>query len=103
MSFINHTTPANLVPKGYEQLTSVSSSTALTIPAGASLAYISADTQDARWRDDPVTVAPTASVGQLLKAGFNPTPFIGDLSKLRFIQVAAGLILNVTYYATSGN
>jgi len=99
--FVKYTTPANLVPKGYQQLTSVSSSTALTVPDGASVAYIQAEAQDARWRDDGT--APTASVGQLLKAGFNSSPFIGDLTALRFIEAASGLILNVSYYATSGN
>ena len=49
---------------GYQQITSLTASTALTVPAGATLAVIVPESQSVRWRDDGV--APTASVGMPL-------------------------------------
>ena len=89
---------------GYQQITSVSSSTALTVPttdANGSfqkpvLAIIIAQTQAVRWRDDGV--APSATVGMPLAVGVS---FIydGDLTKIRFFEQAGGAVLNVSYYA----
>jgi hypothetical protein len=90
---------------GYQQITSLSASAALTVPTadpvtGAkqqpTIAYIVAETQDVRWRDDGT--APTASVGTPLAAGV-PFPYDGDLTKIRFIEQTASAKLNVTYYA----
>lgn len=52
--------------------------------------------QDVRWTDDP-DVDPTATVGMLMKAD-TLYEYSGDISKLRFIQVAATAVLNVAYY-----
>jgi hypothetical protein len=74
----------------------LSASTALTVPAGATEAFIVADgTADVRWTDDGTT--PTASVGHLLKAGVAMT-YSNDLSTLRFIRAAAGGSISVSYY-----
>ena len=81
---------------GYQQITSLTSSTALTVPAGASLALIVPETQNVRWRDDGV--APTASVGMLVVANSSMS-YDGDLQKIRFIAATAGAVLNVSYYA----
>ena len=93
---IQFITEAELIPKGYEQLTSITSAASLTVPVGASLAIIQAETQDARFRDDGTD--PTASVGMLLKAGENPLRIVTDLSKVRLINAVAGTIVNVQYY-----
>jgi hypothetical protein len=89
---------------GYQQITDVSGSTALTVPtrdANGSLqkpvlAIIIAQTQAVRWRDDGV--APSATVGMPLAVGVS---FIydGDLTKIRFFEQAASAALNVSYYA----
>ena len=81
---------------GYQQITSLTSSTALTVPAGASMAVIVPEGQALRWRDDGV--APTATVGMPVYVGA-VLNYDGDLKLIRFIQQASGGILNVSYYA----
>ncbi len=90
------------VSLGFQQITSLTGSTALTVPGGATCAFIQAETKDVRWRDDGV--APTAAIGNILGG---PVPgavenegmwYRGDLSKLRFIETAASAKLNVSYY-----
>jgi hypothetical protein len=85
---------------GYLQLTSLSASTALTVPTEANTGepnycLILAETQSVRWRDDGT--APTASVGMLLEPGV-PFAYDGDLNKIRFIEVTASAKLNVSFY-----
>lgn len=88
---------------GYQQITTLSSATALTVPvvdanglsAKPTLALIVSETQAVRWRDDGVD--PTASVGMPLAAGVT-LQYDGDLSRIRFIEQAAGAILNISYY-----
>lgn len=81
---------------GYQQITSLSAATGLTIPAGATLAVITPLTQGVRWRDDGVD--PTATVGMPVAAGayFN---YDGDLNRIRFIQQTVSAELNISYYA----
>ena len=89
---------------GYQQITSLSSATKLTVPqkdlqglAGTPrIAIITAEAQGVRWRDDGV--APTASVGMPLAAGVT-LQYDGDLSQIQFIQQTSGAIINVTYYS----
>ena len=81
---------------GYQQITSLTSSTALTVPAGATLALIIPETQSVRWRDDGV--APTTTIGMPVLVNTSMS-YDGDLKALRFIGIAAGAILNVSYYA----
>jgi hypothetical protein len=85
-----------LKAKGYQQITSLASSTALTVPDGTCLALIQAQGQDVRWRDDGTD--PTATVGMLLSAGESMEYDVADVAVVEFIQVAATAILNVSYY-----
>lgn len=86
----------NAVPKGYQQITVLTGSTALTVPAGSRYALISVEAQAVRYRDD--AVAPTATVGMPLPVGAT-LRYDGDLAAIRFIEQAAGGRLNVSYYA----
>ena len=86
-----------LTALGFEQITALSSSAALTVPSGATVAVVQADVADVRWRPDGATNAPTASVGMLLPAGAERV-FDGGLSSVRFIQVTSGAVINVSYY-----
>ena len=86
-----------LTALGFEQITALSSSAALTVPSGATVAVVQADVADVRWRPDGATNAPTASVGMLLPSGAERV-FDGWLASVRFIQVTAGAVINVSYY-----
>lgn len=89
---------------GYEQITSLSSSAALTVPVvdanGLSvkptIAIITPEVAGVRWRDDGT--APTATVGMPLASGVT-LQYDGDLTQIRFIQQTAGAIINISYYA----
>lgn len=89
---------------GYEQITTLTAATALTVPIrdvnGLScrpvIAIITPETQAVRWRDDGVE--PTASVGMPLAAGVT-LQYDGDITKIRFIEQTASAKLNITYYA----
>lgn len=59
-------------------------------------ALIMCETQDVRWTDD-AALDPTATIGMLLKVN-TLLSYTGDLSQLRFIQVAATAVLHVSYY-----
>lgn len=88
---------------GYQQITSLSSATGLTVPvtttgglsAKPAIALIVAETANVRWRDDGV--APTASVGMPLAAG-SMLQYDGDIGAIQFIEQTAGAKLNVSYY-----
>jgi hypothetical protein len=80
---------------GYQQITSLGSSTALTVPAGATTAYITAEAQAVRYRDDGT--APTATVGQPLAVG-TLLIYTGPLANIRFIEQTSGAKLNISYY-----
>jgi hypothetical protein len=89
---------------GYQQITSLSSSTGLTVPTtdvsglvgSPVVAIIRCETQGVRWRDDGV--APTAAVGFPLSPG-DVLMYDGDLKRIKFIQQAASSTLNVVYYS----
>lgn len=83
-------------PLGYQQLTGMAASTALTVPGGALYAFIEAEAQIVRWRDDGV--APTATIGMTLAAA-SAFWYDGSLAAFRAIQATAGAILNVSYYS----
>jgi hypothetical protein len=87
--------------KGYQQITSLSSATSLTVPDGCFMAIITPETQGVRWRDDGT--APTASVGMPLSAGasFKYTGGYDGLKALKFIEQAASAKLNVAYYGSA--
>ena len=81
---------------GYQQITSLSSATNLTVPAGATLAVIIPEAFAVRWRDDGT--APTNSVGMPLAIA-TVLSYDGDLRRVQFIEQSAGAKLNVSYYA----
>ena len=89
---------------GYQQITSLSSSTNLTVPprdlnglvGTPRIAIITPETQAVRWRDD--NTAPTASVGMPLAAGVT-LQYDGDLTQIKFIEQVGGAKLNITYYS----
>jgi len=89
---------------GYQQITSLSAATGLTVPAldkngnqqQPTFALIIAEDQPVRWRDDGTD--PTASVGMVLPVNV-PLQYDGDLTRIKFIQTAASAKLNISYYA----
>ena len=89
---------------GYQQITSLSASTGLTVPTQTAdgskqqptFALIIAETQGVRWRDDGTD--PTSSVGMPLATGV-ALQYDGDLTKIKFIEQVAGAVLNISYYA----
>lgn len=94
------TADIGLVGLGYQQITSLSSATALTVPAGTTMCLVIPQTQAVRWRDDGTD--PSATVGQPLGVGSELVYTAGSLPRLKFIQQAASATINVTYYG-SGN
>lgn len=86
-------------PLGYQQITSLSSATALTVPSGASIAVLQAETQNVRIRDDGTN--PTASVGMIISTTAEPFVYRGDLGRIKAIQVSASAKLNISYYGVS--
>ena len=81
---------------GYQQITSLSAATGLTVPQGATLALIVPETQNVRWRDDGTN--PTASVGMPIFVGASLS-YDGDFDKIKFIEETASAKLNISYYA----
>ena len=89
---------------GYQRISSLSSATALTVPtvdpvsglnAKPTIALITPETQNVRWRDDGTD--PTSSVGMPLSAGVT-LQYDGDLRRIKFIETTAGAVLNISYY-----
>ncbi|MGJ2639728.1 hypothetical protein ACR8HR_22505 [Salmonella enterica subsp. enterica serovar Paratyphi A] len=87
-------------PLGYQQITSLAASTALTVPPGANVALIDCEAQAVRWRDDGT--APTAAIGMPMAVADAPFLFSANLSAVRFIEQTAGAKLNVAYYRLAG-
>lgn len=90
----------NLKPLGDQTITSPSSSTGLTVPAGARYALIQAFTQNVRWTDSGT--APTSSTGFEMQAGSDPFWYTGDLTAIRFIQETTNATIYVSYYTVDG-
>jgi len=82
---------------GYQQITSLSSATGLTVPATATYAIIQAEAQSVRWRDDGTN--PTASVGMVLNVSPDVLIYDGNLNGIKFIETSASAKLNVSYYS----
>jgi len=89
---------------GYQQITTLSSATGLTVPSvdanglscRPSIALITPEGQAVRWRDDNVN--PTASVGMPLAVGVT-LQYDGDLTQIKFIEQVSGAKINISYYA----
>lgn len=91
--------PGQPIANSFQQITP-STATALTVPSGATWAYITVEGQSVRWRDDGT--APTSSVGWLLPVGaamyYKVSGSSGPLSALQFIQTIATATIDVSYY-----
>ncbi len=82
---------------GYQQITTITTSTALTVPSSASWAMIQCEAQPVRWRDDGT--APTATVGMMMAVGDILTYDGTKLAALAFIESTVGAKLNISYYS----
>ena len=88
---------------GYQQITSLSGATNLTVPRRTPngqngkpvFALIVAEGQAVRWRDD--LTSPSSTVGMPLAVGI-PLQYDGDLTNIQFIEQVAGAKLNISYY-----
>jgi hypothetical protein len=89
---------------GYQQITSLSASTGLTVPnrdlnglnQKPVIALITPEGQAVRWRDDGI--APTAAIGMPLAVGVT-LQYDGDLTQIKFIEQTASAKINISYYA----
>jgi hypothetical protein len=81
---------------GYQQITDLSSATALTVPTYTLYALVTPESQAVRWRAGGVD--PTATVGYPLPAGSELEIEASDLSSVKFIEQAAGAKLNIIYF-----
>ena len=84
---------------GYQQITSLSSATALTVPKGTSLVLVSPQTQAVRWRDDGID--PSATVGYPLSLGSELHYDGAFAAGIKFIEQTASATINVLYYGRS--
>ena len=82
-------------PLGYQAI-APTSSTALTVPAGATHCSISVAVQHCRFTDDGTT--PSLTVGSVLPKDQNPYWYAGDLHALLFFNDTAGSLVKVLYY-----
>lgn len=85
-------------PKGYVQITGVTSAAAVglgAIPEGAVSVHVMVEGGDARWRDDGTN--PTSAVGMPLAEA---TPFIYDktLTAIKFVAKTVNVVLNIAFY-----
>lgn len=85
---------------GYQQITSLSASTALTVPSTARYALMRCTAQSVRYRFDGSTTAPTTTVGNLLLVADPPVLIPQSaLATTRIIETAATAVCNVQYYS----
>lgn len=83
---------------GYQQIVGMVAATALTVPAGTSLALVTTESQAVRWRADGTD--PTASVGYPLPVGAELQCDTAQLVAIKFIQQTATATLNVAYFGS---
>jgi hypothetical protein len=92
-------------PCGYQQISSLSTATSLTVPGAPTAplgagpptgALITCETASVRYRDDGI--APTTTVGILLNAG-DVLFYTGNLAAIQFIAVSGSPSLSVAFYS----
>lgn len=83
--------------KGYQQITNLLASTALTVPSGANYALVVCTGQTVRWRADGTD--PTASIGMPLLVGQSLWFDASSISVVEFIETTPSAVLNVNYYS----
>jgi hypothetical protein len=81
---------------GYQQITDLSSATALTVPTGTVYALVKAELHAVRWR---VGIDPTASVGYPLDEGEQVELDASYLASVKFIEQTPGAKLSVVYFS----
>jgi hypothetical protein len=86
--------PYVYTPLGYQQIT-VSALSSLTVPTGATVAYISVETAAVRYRDDGTN--PTSAVGMPVSVG-QQLVYSGNLAAIKFIAQTGTPVLDVSYY-----
>jgi hypothetical protein len=92
------TVPGTVTALKYEQFTSLSAAVSLNPPDNAVFAIITCETANVRYRDDGTD--PTTDVGQLLTTSW-VLQYTANLKSVRFIEVATGAKLNVSYYGSA--
>lgn len=89
---------SDFLSRHYVQVTSLGSALALPqVPPSTRKVFVQATGQDVRWRADGI--APTASVGMLLKSGDTLVYEDHPPAELKFIEATSGAVLNITYFA----
>lgn len=91
--------PAFAISLGFQQMTSVSATTAAnvpSIPTSAGSMLVAVETQAIRWRDDGTD--PTATVGMPVATG-STLCYGQEIAKFKVISQTAGATINITYYA----
>jgi hypothetical protein len=91
-----------IVPLGFRQIGSSALGSAAklsancTIPVGATMVYLQAESANVRYRDDGA--APTTAIGNLILSG-NPGIFYnGSIKALQFIGASGSPVLDVAFY-----
>lgn len=82
---------------GSQEALAVVTATALTIPAGATIAWVTVETQSVRFRCDGT--APTASTGTLLAVGSRTEFRINGLAACKFIQTTSAATIDAEYFS----
>lgn len=85
---------------GFQQITSLSSATALTVPAGARFCSIRAEAQNVRYRMDGTN--PTAAIGEQIKAAADQPTILtieSGMHQAKFIEESASAKLNIHYFS----
>lgn len=93
-----YSSPSVLAPLGYQQRTISNSAVGFTsVPAGSTMAVVTIEDDDIRWRDDGTS--PTSSVGMIAKQDSTITfENLGNLSAIKFIRITADAKINVSFY-----
>lgn len=91
------TKDANLIPVGYQKISTLTAAVGLTVPAKARYAMVCPQTkgEGVMFRDDGSN--PTATDGMPIAAN-EKVWYTGDLSAIKFIQAEASAVLHVLYY-----
>jgi hypothetical protein len=92
---MNLTIDAQLLPLGYQKITTLTGAVRLTPPEGAVYALIICESQPVRWRDDGTV--PTATVGFPLPKD-KEFWYVGNLNEIAFIETTATAAVDITYY-----
>ena len=79
-----------------QRIVSPSSATPMSVPVGATFAYVTVEGSSVRWLDGGSN--PTLTVGHLLDAGEASDVFPGDLATTYFIDTGTTAVITISYY-----